>query len=602
MKKNNTFLMLIDNCLQKGKTTEKFAVYLSLSLLFVISATYFYWVGNGIFFYQENRLLFIFSIEYLQKFAIKPGGLVEYAGNFLTQYYYSDGAGTLIISSFLILLCYIFIKINRRLSPDRSISLMFILLPSCLILLLQKRYDHLMHFNLGYLLVAMWFLLSIAIPEKLFRLIVLALFPLFFYLVGSFAFLYLGMFIIYFLIYEQGVLRYLFTVFLIVIVVLTFIVFKELLFLQPIDHLLRYPLPIVDLKSFPKFLYLLLGCFMLFPLLIKIFDPVKLKKKFAEIIPYATILTIFPVTVILLSKHNDPDTANLFKIEKAIYIQDWDAIINQHQSSPSTNVIGQYYYNLALSEKDQLCEKLFFGRQDFGSKSLTLQRDNELINRAIYFYYAIGLISEAHHLAFESMVNYGYRPENIKLLIKTELINGNYRIAEQYINVLKKTLHYRNWAIKYEKMIINHQLINTDPELAGKIRLLPGNDFFIRPNDAQNIELVLMASPYNKRAFEYKMSRFLLERDIVSVVNEVRKMKEMGYTNIPRHIEEAVVTFINIYKELPDLGGLDINPETKSRFFQYSSFCNLYSGNKSRLQKEMKKSERNTFWYYYQFK
>ena len=131
----------------------------------------------GYFFYQENKSLFIFSGEYLQKFLIKPGGFLEYAGNFLTQGYYNSAYGSLIISSLPVLFCFVFIKINRQLSADRSFSLLLILLPSCLLLLLQTRYDHLMHYNLGYLLVALWFFISIVIKGKMATLFFLSFIP-----------------------------------------------------------------------------------------------------------------------------------------------------------------------------------------------------------------------------------------------------------------------------------------------------------------------------------------------------------------------------------------------------------------------------------------
>ena len=602
MKKSNIFLSTFDKSLQEVKLAERFIVYFSLVLLFIISFTYFYRIGNNIFFYQENNSLFIFSGEYLQKFTVKPGGLLEYAGNFLTQVYYNPAFGSLLVSSLLILLCLVFIQINRQLSADRLFSLLFILIPSCLLLILQKRYDHLMHYNLGYLLVALYFLFTILYAGKRLLIISLALFPLFFYVAGSFGYIYLGMFIIYTVVFEKGRLRYLLPVFLVVIVLVTYIVFKEVLFLQPADHLLRYPLLFNKLSRLPSFLYLLCGYIILFPWIIKTSDLLNTKKKFSGVIAIGTVLTVFPITIFFLSRHNDPDTANLFRMEKSVYKQDWDAIIKQHESTPSTNLIGQYYYNIALSEKGQLCDRLFFGRQDFGAKSLILPRDNELINRAVYFFYTVGLINEAHHLAYESMVKYGYRPENLKLLIKTELINGNYLIAERYINVMKKTLHYRIWAEKYEKMLFNPAFIDSDPELGAKSKLVPDKDFFVRQNDLQNIELILMTNPDNKRAFEYKMARLMFEKDLPALVNEVKKMKGMGYTHIPIHIEEAIVEYISINRDFPDLAGLTVNPQTELRYRNLGSVYNLNRGNKSRLEKEMKKEGGNTFWYYYQFK
>lgn len=595
--------MKFDKILPEGKVSERIVIYLALYLLFTISASYFYWIDNDIFFYQEHKSLFIFSSEYLQKFTIKPGGLLEYAGNFLTQGYYNSGFGSLIVSSILVLLCIVFIKINRRLSTDRTFSLLLILLPSCLLLLLQKRYDHFMHYNLGYLLVALYFLFSIVSGRKRLNLIILGLFPVFFYLVGSFALIFSGMYIVYRVIYEKGILRYLLPVFLVGIVFFTFIIFKEVIFLQPVDRLLRFPLSIIDLSGLPALLYLLCGYFILFPWFLKTSGLFKVNKKFTIVIPLATVLAVFPITGFLLSKDNDPDLANLIHLEKSVFEQDWDAVIQQNKRSPSTDITGQYYYNLALSSKGQLCDRLFFGPQDFGAESLSLPNDKEQTKRSVYFFYTIGLISEAHHQAYESMVIYGHSPESIKLLIKTELINGNYKIADRYINILKKTLHYRGWAEEYEMMLDNPALINSDTELGEKIKLLPKRDFFVRQNDKQNIELILIANPGNKRAFEYKMARFLLEKDLREVVEEVKKMKEIGYTYIPRHIEEAVLAFKSFNQEIPDLGGLTVSSKTELRFKQYLTAFDLNkNSNISQLKKEMKKVWGDTFWYYLQFK
>jgi hypothetical protein len=201
------------------------------------------------------------------------------------------------------------------------------------------------------------------------------------------------------------------------------------------------------------------------------------------------------------------------------------------------------------------------------------------------------------------MVLNGYRPENIKLLIKTELINGNFRVAERFINILKKTLHYRRWADNYEKMIHDPSSVTKDPELGEKVRLLPGMDFFVMFNDMQNIELLLVSNPSNKKAFEYKMARLLFEKDMEAIVTEVKKMKGMGYNQIPKHIEESVLQYTALVNKVPDLGGLSIRDETEILFRKYVENFNQYKSNKlSSFQEKMTNEWGNTFWYYYQFR
>ena len=601
MKKEKPFKNAFYNTIPPGEKTENLTIVISLALIFLISFIYFNWFGKGIFHYQENKSLFIFSTEYLQKFITKPGGLLEYAGNFLTQFYYNSFYGSLINSVLLLLFFIVFLKINRQLSAG-SFSLMLLLLPVCFLLFIQSYYFNPINNSFGYLLLVLYFSISISAAGKRHRYIVLGLFPVFYYLTGSFALIYLVLFMIYSLIYEAKTHRFLLPIMIIAIAAITFVVFKEILFLQSGGQLLRNPLPFVDLSNLPVLYIVLCVYIILFPLLVKFCTLLKVNDKYAGFINFITLLTVFSITIFLLVKNYDRNLVVFFQIEKSVFKQDWDTIIKLQEKSHSTNSNSQYYYNLALSEKGLLCSRMFFGPQNFGAKSLILERDLENLNKVFYYYYTIGLISEAHHLAYESMVINGHRPENIKLLIKTNLINGNYKIAERYINILKKTMHYRSWAKKYEKMLFNPELINSDPELGEKIRSLPKRDFFIRPDDFQNIELILMSNPDNKRAFEYKLARMLLEKNIKSVINEIKKMKGMGYTYLPRHIEEAVVEYIYFTHEFPDLGGFKINPETEMRYNQYLTVYNLYSRNKEMLESEIKKVGGKTFWYYTQFK
>ncbi|MBP1667402.1 MAG: hypothetical protein H6Q23_2262 [Bacteroidetes bacterium] len=155
-----------------------------------------------------------------------------------------------------------------------------------------------------------------------------------------------------------------------------------------------------------------------------------------------TIIVLFTATIFSLSLQNNPVIERIMKTEKLFIDRQADKVITYHEKYPSTNIIELFYYNLALSEKGQLCDRMFFVPQNSGPMSLSLEGNREQASRTMHYYYTIGLINEAHHLAFELMVQNGYTPENIKMLIRTELINNNFRVAERYLNVLKRTLKY----------------------------------------------------------------------------------------------------------------------------------------------------------------
>ena len=88
------------------------------------------------------------------------------------------------------------------------------------------------------------------------------------------------------------------------------------------------------------------------------------------------------------------------------------------------------------------------------------------------------------------------------------------------------------------------------------------------------------------------MSWLMLTKDVEILVDNIRLMKNMGYTRIPRHIEEAILIYYNSTGKYPDMGGLTISNETRLRFGQYFTA----------FEQKMQADFSNTFWYYYQFK
>jgi hypothetical protein len=307
-------------------------------------------------------------------------------------------------------------------------------------------------------------------------------------------------------------------------------------------------------------------------------------------------------TVFFLSKFYNAQTARVVKIEKPAFDEKWDSIIELHEKSPSQNLIGQYFYNIALSETDQLCDRMFFGRQDFSANSLILPWGNDHLNRGAYFYYAVGLINEAHRWAYESMVVNGINPVNMKMLTKTNLINEKYLMTKKYTGILKKTFNYQTWAAEYERIADATTMTINNPDLENKRKIRPKKDFFIQINSPQNnIPLLLDANPNNKKAFEYEMAWLMLMKDIESVMNNLYRLKELGYTKIPRHLEEAALIYYNSKGMMPEIGGLTISRATQDNFDQYVLTYKSFRQNLASGKEKIRKNFGNTFMYYFQF-
>jgi hypothetical protein len=246
---------------------------------------------------------------------------------------------------------------------------------------------------------------------------------------------------------------------------------------------------------------------------------------------------------------------------------------------------------------------MFRGSQDFGYSSLILPWGDVHLSRGAYFYYAVGLANEAHRWAYEEMVVYGYRPENLKMLAKTSLISGDYKMAVKYLNLLSRTIYYRRFAKEMMKLADNPELIESHPELGPKRKLLPKSNFFVQFNEPQNnLPLILEGDPDNRTAFEYYMAGLLLTKNVEEAVANIKKMKAMGYTRIPRHLEEAVMIYYNSMHIFPDVGGLPMSADTQNRFSQYFTAYLAARQNPVQLKSRMKEKFSDTFWYYFHFK
>jgi len=574
-----------------------------LVFFFILSFGYFFFFGSYILFFQEQQSLFVYTSYFLHNFLVRPGGLLDLCGQFITQFYISRLAGSVILALMLTLPGIILFYVNRRLMPASEFSPVLLLIPSCLMLLLQTHYYHLMLYNLGYLLVLLYFLISISPANTKIRWVALAFFPLFFYLAGAYAIIFLCLFIIYDLLYVKGRHKYYFLILLLTEALVSSFIFREVLLLQTYKQLVLFPLPFINDSTHKIIFWLLTGYVILYPLLCRLAGVTKAVRQ--KVITAGLILpvVILSATLIMLITGYNSQNARVINLENLIFEEKWDEAIRYQEKYPAENLIGEFFYNVALSENDQLCDRLFYGRQDFGTGSLILEWSSEHLNWGSYSFYAMGLINEAQRWAYEEMVVYGFSPQNMKMLTKTSLLTGNYRLAKKYTGILGKTLFYRNWAREYEKMTVDTSLIRSHPELSNRLKILPGSDFFIHLESPEsNLPLLVDENPKNRRAFEYMMSWLMLGKNVDILVNNIRLMKNMGYTRIPRHIEEAILIYYNSQGVFPDMGGLSISGDTRARFDQYFTTYVTARQNPSTLKETMQKQFSNTFWYYFQFK
>ena len=378
---------------------------------------------------------------------------------------------------------------------------------------------------------------------------------------------------------------------------------KEFLFFQPLKTLVIFPFTGLNTGSQSILFFSVVVILSILPVIARIKFSLPVKMRITDFA--GNLITSIIVVLILFLiglQQFDNKTKQYFHVEKLFYQHKFDELIAYNTANPPTNLLTIFLNNVALCETDKLNDLLFHFPQSPDGQTLFLKwgMSGEILKRGGYFYYTIGMINEAHRWAFENMVMKGHSPEGLKMLIRTELINGNYEVASRYITILRKTLFYNKEAKIFEKLLYNETAINADKEIGEKRRNRLVTDFFSITDDPYiNIVPILAHDSLNKKAFEYKMAYMLLKKNYQQIVNALHEFERFGFTKLPEHIEEAVVTFSVLNKgKLALPGNIHMNKNTELRWNQYLSIFQQYGNDPKAAEPALRRKFGNTFWYY----
>jgi Family of unknown function (DUF6057) len=560
---------------------------------------YFGYFAAYVQFFQEKSSLFICSSDFLRENLNQPGALLIYLSKFLTTFYFYPLAGAVIISAIPTLLLFTVAHIIRNFTGKKSFFIPFIL--GSALLSLQTDYRYFLFNSLGLLLQVAAFYLHIRLSKYTKGWISILLSPAWYFISGGFSLLFFLMLTFGF-IAEKNRIGLLKIIALWCIILGTFYLSKEYLFFQTGQTLLTFPYSELNTGSHSKLFLSVAVLISTLPFLglIKLNIP---EKFFPSVLCGSLILSalfILSATAIGM-KQSDQKSKNYFQVEKLFYENKFDELVAYNTKNKTTNSLTLFLNNIALCETGKLNDLLFHFPQSADGKTLFLKwkMEEEVLKRGGYFYYTIGMINEAHRWAFENMVMKGHTPEGLKMLIKTELILGNYRVASKYTDLLKQTFFYQREAEQFEKLLFNDGAINADPELGEKRNNKINTDFFALTDEPLgNVYQILAKDSLNKKAFEYKLAFMLLKKDYKGIAMELPRMEQLGYPRLPTHIEEVAAALTSLKMGAPEPGRIQMNTNTLLRWKEYLTILKQHGSNAAAAEPFVRNQFADTFWYY----
>jgi hypothetical protein len=258
---------------------------------------------------------------------------------------------------------------------------------------------------------------------------------------------------------------------------------------------------------------------------------------------------------------------------------------------------------LALVEKGELLERMFDFSQSNEMGLVVEWNKTDIVSTLLSdIYYCGGDMALSRRFAYEGYIASGKgNGRLLKRLATIGIIVGEEREAQKYLDILKNTLFYREWALKIEKALRSGSFFAKNREMAYNRECIPGEDQDILiDNFGNQMERLSRANPANKEAVAYRIATLLLRKDLNGVVLCIDELKsKLAEMKIVPYVQQALLAkFEGDYEKWVEYG---ISASTVHLYNEYKETFKRncrYPGFKDIMQDDFGK----TYWFYLQFK
>jgi len=599
---------------------KKFYYLIVTPIFFIFFYLWFHFRVDPKLIYQCQEPIFFFNARFFHEHLLYPGGLADYIAAFLAQLYYFRWIGALMLTIFVgLATCFTRWLIQNTGAKIKGDIISF--LPALLLLACHSQYEFLLNFTIGYLLALLFSFLYIRfVPENqvtrfliyilsslLLYFLVGGAFFLFVLLCGLFELLLARRYILGFLIILSSVgLPYLAASFIFLVSMR-----KAYIYLLPFDYI-------------NKKIYLLhIALYAFYPLVLIVQDVItsmNLKKVKAvkrnlltslrsRVRPrlnmtLQVIVLIFLLVVTAFLSYEKVQKDQLM-VDYYAQCHEWQQVLETIKGASRLDLGMIFQANRALYHLGLLSSDMFALPQLWGTHGLILTEEEGYVYPLLNsdFYFDLGHINEAEHWAHESMSVRGETGWTLERLALVNMVKGELDVAHVFISKLNQSLLFRRNANQLRQLLNNNTRLSRDPNILDMRSRMPqpGHDFISYSDKSDvTLELILNGNPSNKMAFEYLMAFHLLSGNLGQFANEIVRLKDLGYTEIPRHYQEALLFYIAVSgkRNLPSLEGYKIYGKTVKRFKNFQDILKKFRGDKSLARNELYKYHRDTYWFY----
>lgn len=522
-------------------------IFTVITLIFFILA-YWFWAFpyRASLSYREQMQLFLTTSGYFQQFLSWPGGIITYAGEFLTQFFNNYYIGAALIALLLTLTVTVTKNVCNKISPATSapFNLTLSFIPAIALWLYLGNPAVTMSFVLA-IVISMSFCLILPENKASYPIIILCLTFLYWFIGPACAITTLLAIIHRFTLKTDARDKIVFTIITIATVAANILIWSRFL-TYPFSYQLigRGYLLIPD--SLTNGQPAVMAACIVAPL-----TALLLRKTKSNIPVIATAIAIIAISVIAYPYCYDKATHKLINYDYYVRTNNWQGLLDYAQKNAPDLPLSVSATNLALGMTGQLDSQAFRYFQNgpeglvpvFSKETLSSFTTGEIL-------FQLGMINDAQRFYFEGMEaipNYNKSSRAVRRLAETAMMRGDVKVAEKYLNLLTHTFFYKKWAKRNLKLLHTSGGIDNHPLYGTLKRRSPDKDYMYSEGEIdKSLGQMYMKDQSNALAKQYLIVYPLLERNLDKFMQYMQVVSEAqpGY-NPPLAAQAAAFYFMS---------------------------------------------------------
>ena len=266
-----------------------------------------------------------------------------------------------------------------------------------------------------------------------------------------------------------------------------------------------------------------------------------------------------------------------FRMQKCMENLDWEGVLAEEVGDdvePTRAIIMMR--NLALFRLGRQGDEMY--RYLDGSKPCDSPVPIRMMQVAGYsMYYNYGLANFCHRWCLEQGVEFGFRAEYLKYLMRCALVNGDWQEARKYIALLKHTRYHKAWAEKYERFIGHPDQLKANAEFSPIFHLMTSKD--VLGNDMMLAEDFIMtrfakSNSDDKLFKEQSLIAALWMKDIPMFWTRFSDyVRCHPGERMPTHYQEAAYLYGHL-QEGVDISNMPFDDQVKNDYAAFTDMVN----------------------------